>query len=479
MRLPLLIFCAILCMLCTTSSGQDSSSLVDKIIKFPTTFIEKLQHKANNLEEKLMHYSEKALAKLEKQEQKLKKKLAKKDSLAAMQVFGDVKEKYSQLRQQLTQQENKLNRFKEYLPGLDTLRTSLNFLSQNAHSFLANNQQVTQLKDALKSINGLHEKLQGADAIRTYLKERRAQLKEQLGRFGLAKQFQKYNKQAYYYTQQIKEYQSILQDPQRRQRKAIELIAKLPLFQKFFSEHSELAQLFPPPANFGTMEALQGLQTSVDVQQLLQRQMAAGGPNAGQMVQQGIQQAQQQLHLLKEKINKAGGSNSDFEVPDFKGANSQKVKSFWKRIELGSNIQNSRGNNFLPSSSEIGLSAGFRINDRSVIGIGGSYRISLKGKLNNLTVTQDGIGLRSYLDWKLKGSFYISGGYEQNYRTQFINIQQLKRIDNWQQSGLVGVSKKYNIKKKWKGDMKLLFDFLYNKHTPVTQPILLRVGYNL
>ena len=78
MRLPLLIFCAILCMLCTTSSGQDSSSLVDKIIKFPTTFIEKLQHKANNLEEKLMHYSEKALAKLEKQEQKLKKNWQKK-----------------------------------------------------------------------------------------------------------------------------------------------------------------------------------------------------------------------------------------------------------------------------------------------------------------------------------------------------------------------------------------------------------------
>ncbi len=476
MRLPLLVSCAFLCLLATTSFGQDSKSIIDTVANFPSNVLEKIDKKASDIEDKIVNYSEKALAKLEKQEEKLRKKLAKKDSLAAVQLFGDVKGKYEQLRQGLTQKENQLNRYKEYLPGFDTLKTSLNFLSQNSSSFFSNNEQLTQLKGALKSVEGLDEKLQGADAIRKYLKERRQQLKEQLGKFGLAKEFQKYNKQAYYYSQQIKEYQSILQDQDKLEQAAIGLLRKLPLFQKFMAEHSELAQLFPAPANYGTFAGLQGLQTRAEIQELMQSRIAAGGPNAGQMVQQNIQQAQQQLHQLKDKINKLGGSSSDFDMPDFK-PNTQKTKSFWKRVEYGTNLQNTRSNGFIPLTTDLGLSIGYRMNDKASMGIGGSYRMGWIGKWDNLTLTHEGIGLRSYIDWKIKGSFFLSGGYEQNYHRQFDNLQQLKRADYWQQAGLIGLSKKYSIKKKWKGDIKLLYDFLYNTHTPVTQPVVFRFGY--
>jgi hypothetical protein len=51
----------------------------------------------------------------------------------------------------------------------------------------------------------------------------------------------------------------------------------------------------------------------------------------------------------------------------------------------------------------------------------------------------------------------------------------------WQQSGLIGISKKMNVKTKFfKGTkLQLLFDMLANQHVPVSQPVLFRVGYDI
>ncbi|MBA4198856.1 MAG: hypothetical protein C0459_15020, partial [Chitinophaga sp.] len=51
------------------------------------------------------------------------------------------------------------------------------------------------------------------------------------------------------------------------------------------------------------------------------------------------------------------------------------------------------------------------------------------------------IGLRSYIDIKLKGSIWITGGYEQNYMQGFDKIPQLNDYSKWQQSGLIGLTR--------------------------------------
>lgn len=456
--------------------AQDTIPAKLNVADLPKAFIEDISSKAQKVDEKVMAYSEKSLKKLQKQEENLRRKLAKVDSLAASQLFDGVKEKYASLRKGLNNTEKELAGVKEYWPKLDTLKTSLNFLSLNQLSQLKDNTQLNQLGSAIKNIDKLETKLQSAEAIRTYIKERKEILKTQLEKFGMVKELTKYNKQAYYYSQQINEYKSILQDPRKREQKALELITKTQAFQKFFSEHSELAALFPTPANYGTPQAIQGLQTRASVQALIQQQMQAGGPGGQAMLQQGIQQAQSEMNKLKDKINQLGGMGSKTEIPDFK-PNTQKTKSFWSRLEYGTNMQNTRSNMFLPTTSDLGLSIGYRLGQKSSIGLGASYKLGWGRDIRHLTLTHEGIGLRSYLDWKLKGSIYVSGGYEQNYRQRFENLNQLKQIDYWQQSGLLGVSKKYTIGKKWKGDFKLLYDFMYKTHTPETQPVLFRFGY--
>jgi hypothetical protein len=57
-------------------------------------------------------------------------------------------------------------------------------------------------------------------------------------------------------------------------------------------------------------------------------------------------------------------------------------------------------------------------------------------------------------------------------------IPQLNDYSKWQQSGLVGLTKKYKIGKK-SGNIQLLWDFLSYQQVPQTKPIKFRIGYIL
>ena len=151
-----------------------------------------------------------------------------------------------------------------------------------------------------------------------------------------------------------------------------------------------------------------------------------------------------------------------------------------KRLEYSANMQSQSATSFFPVTSDIGLSAGYKLNDKSIIGIGVSYKLGWGRGWDHIKLSNEGVGLRCYIDWKLKGSFWISGGYEQNYKTAFRDFNQLKDMNAWQQSGLIGISKVLSLKSKLfkKTSTKLLWDFLSYKQVPRTQPIVFRIGYN-
>jgi hypothetical protein len=53
----------------------------------------------------------------------------------------------------------------------------------------------------------------------------------------------------------------------------------------------------------------------------------------------------------------------------------------------------------------LGLSVGYKLNDKSIIGIGASYKIGWGSSWKNISITNQGVGLRSFIDWQLKGAF--------------------------------------------------------------------------
>ena len=67
-----------------------------------------------------------------------------------------------------------------------------------------------------------------------------------------------------------------------------------------------------------------------------------------------------------------------------------------------------------------------------------------------------------------------------NYRSEFKSIDQLKDLTAWSQSGLLGISKVFDVKSKFfkKTKLQLLWDFLSYQQIPRTQPVIFRIGYN-
>ncbi len=518
-RKPQLLFTLITCMaICVSSSAQeipnlnsDKNKLVRKDsvlnnISFLSSktidkYLSSIDKKSKTLEGKLAGTNEKALKDLTKQEQKLRKKLARVDSGAAKQLFDKSNAQLQQLTGKLQKQAGSIDKvksfgssYKEYIPLLDTFKTSLKFLEKaNVNGLtdnLKNNPLQEQTTKALGSIKGLESQLQNATDIKAYIKQRKQELKEVFEKNGLGKELQGLNKQAYYYQAQVAEYKQLLQDPKKIEEKAIAELTKLPLFKDFMKNNSQLASLFRVPDNYGTPQALAGLQTRASVNQLLQSRLGTmttsatgttgGGANPQQYIQQQVQQAQGELNKLKDKINKAGGGSSDLEIPDFK-PNNQKTKSLLSRLEYGMDLQTQKQNNLFPVTSDLGLTVGYKLNDKSVVGIGASYRMGWGSNFGNMKLTNEGIGLRSYVDMKLKGTLFISGGYEQNYQERFESIGELynKDISSWRQSGLLGLTKKIPIAKKKTTKIQLLYDLLHQQNGIPTQPLVFRVGWGM
>lgn len=432
------------------------------------------------IEYRLTKQSEGYLKRLEKVEEKLKKKIAKTDSLKALKVFGDTKQRYGALRARLQQTNGKVQGLTHYIPGLDSIYTATKYLTQLTARLPNYSPEKLQLLQQLNgNLSKVQQQMQAATDIKQLLRQRKEELMRQLQNSVIAKKLDGFNKEVYYYQQQLNEYRDILNNPDKLARKALTVLRETPVFKDFMSRYGMLAQLFPRPDNYGTSQALAGLQTRAQVTQQVAQLMGSSGSgmNPQQYAQQQLQGAQTEMNQLKDKINKLGGGSSDVTLPDFK-PNNQKTKSFWKRMEYGLNMQSQRPNGLLPVTTDMALTIGYKLNDKSIMGIGVAYKMGWGKDINHIGLSNQGIGLRSYVDIKLKGSIWMTGGYEQNYMQGFEKIPLLNDYSKWQQSGVIGLSKKYKVGKKT-GNMQLLWDFLSYKQIPRTTELKFRLGYQL
>jgi hypothetical protein len=272
----------------------------------------------------------------------------------------------------------------------------------------------------------------------------------------------------------------MLNDPDQLEKKALSLLNQLPAFQNFMKSNSQLAGLFNLPGNYGSPQGLVGLQTRDQVNSLIQSQVASGGAGGAAALQANLESAGSQLDSYKDKLSKLGSGSGDIDMPDFK-PNEQKTKTFWKRLEYGTNFQTTRDNYYFPTVIDLGGSVGYKINNTSTVGIGGSYKIGCGNGFQHIALSSNGAGLRSYLDVKIKGSFSATGGLEYNYTTPIRSVQQLRQWNDWTKSGLIGVTKTVSVKSRVFKQTKvsLLWDVLSYSQIPKTQAVVFRVGYTM
>lgn len=498
----ILTFSILLC--CTLVYAQDRQT--DSVVQVSGNLPQNINSTVSSLDKRLTRQSEKYLKDFEKQEKKLFALLAKTDSGAAAEMLASGKETYQKLANGLQQAGSKTERIfsGDYLPGLDSLQGALGFL-KGAGNLVSKSKDIQQqLGNSLNQVNRLQNRLAEARNIQQIVGERQAAIQNLLGNYTnlpkeVSKYFGKYQQQAFYYSQQVHEYKEILNDPDKLTSKLLSTLQTLPVFQQFMSKYSMLAVLFPTPENAGTPAVLNGLQTRASVQQDLLQRLPAGGTGSGdptQFLQDQMQQAQGELSKLKDKLDKLGVSegNSSMAVPDFK-PNSQKTKSFLQRLEFGSNFQTQRASYYFPVTTDIAFTVGYKFSDKAVAGIGVSGRMGWGSSWQKIQLTSQGIGFRSYIDWKapdlfktgsrFMASLWFTAGAELNYNRTVPDLSIFKNYSNWHKSALAGLTKKFSMNsplkkgRKVQGNIQFLYDFLHTQSIPRTPAFVWRVGYGL
>ena len=479
MRTKLIAFLIILPLWVTTVLAQGVDSTLEHLSDIPGKYCKELDKKIDLYRGRLTGKTVKTLTKLSRWENKILGLLQKVNPEAANRLFGNNQLTFTSLLNKVKEGEAIALQYQaQYDKYRDDVTTSLKYIGQQKE--LLDSGMIKKVKATSAKMKELAAEEDRSEAIQQFIKERKKQLIAGAFQYiGKSKYLTKINKEAYYYAETLKNYKEIFSDSKKAEATVKNILNKIPAFQQFMRKNSQLASLFGQPGDVSTSLTLAGLQTRAGVQSLIQDRIASGGPNAMQQVQQNIQAAQSEMNQLKQKLvsNLKGGSEGG-ELPDFK-PNEQKTKTFLQRLEIGTNLQSVKGTSYLPVTSDLGFSVGYKMNDKSVIGIGASYKLGWGEGFRHIKLTSEGIGLRSFMDWKLKKQFFISGGFEMNHNSRFSNIDLLKESNAWQQAGLLGIKKKINIKTKWfKGtNIQLLYDFLSKQHLPVSQPVLFRVGY--
>jgi cell shape-determining protein MreC len=514
---PAFCLAALLCFAVTASFAQSGDSTVNKVTSFPMRLFGHIQSKTASLNQQLSQQTQKYLQKLQQQEQRLQKKLYSIDSNAAKKLFSGSSQQYATLLQKL-QADTGSNHQKvtgTYQPHMDSLQTALAFLQKNQSALNQPASSVTsltggsaaalttkvganlppevqaKLQASISQLQALQAKMQDASQIRGYMAQRKQQIGQYITQHAsmqnvLGKPYAQMQQNMYYYSAQVKQYQAMANSPDQLEQKALAMLSRLPAFQGYMKTNSQLSSLFSLPGSSSGPQILAGLQTRNQVSETAKSQLTAAASgttnnnSSGGAAPSGLESAQSQLASYKAKLSQfGGGGGSEIDAPNFR-PNEQKTKNFLNRIIYGIDFQTSQSTYYFPTMTSLGLSLGYKLGKGDDVGIGAAMKIGWGTGFNHIAVTGQGVGLRSFVDIALKGSFSATGGFEYNYVAPFTEYQQLRQIQYWTKSGLIGVSKTISTKSRLLKQTKLslLWDFLSYQNVPQMEPLIFRVGYS-
>ncbi len=282
-RFLILLFIWALLSMGLFSFSQENGSLADRVLDFPAKLLTGIQKKSKDFELRIERQSENYLQRMAGKEEKLFRKMYKLDSVQANNLFGQSRQDYAQFIRRIKAKADAIpgNMSGEYLPWLDSMQGSLSFLKQSASLVNQSTAFTQKISSSLEQVRQLQGKLQQTEAIKQFIRERKEQIHQALGRYtnlphNISKEWESLNKEVYYYTQQIREYREALNDPNKMEQKALALLNRFPAFRKFMKDNSILGGLFNVPDNYGTAQALAGLQTRDQIQQLIRSRFGSG-----------------------------------------------------------------------------------------------------------------------------------------------------------------------------------------------------------
>lgn len=392
-----------------------------------------------------------------------------------------------------------------YCAELDSITIATQYLKESVaiHSQVdseAGNESChcVGLEELKASQTKLKQELKRAELIHTYIKERTAYLNKLGAEYpGLKSMLPSLEKINHYLGAQTSEYLSLFADRSRAEKSLFRLLNQTPGFSGFANINSQFASLNVPTTTIGAG------QTTDSAMSEFKQAAAAKGMELEELLDPST--------FFKKELNKADNSHKELhkflgdttalrtelapiydslppKKPDASGKvwqpNPLKTKRFVDRIATGFNLQASPRTTFFPTSGILSAHASYQLSTTTNIGIGLTYiggftRLSLSDDRMNIRFGTNGIGLRSFLDWNIKGKLFLQTNYELNHR-QELNDRQYSMplfhegLNPLTPSLLAGIKLKKPSSKRNQSTVEILYDFMHRK---TGQPALvMRMG---
>lgn len=459
--------------------GIDSA--ITGMEKLATKYLSVVDNKVKKYNNAVSSKIESSLTKLAKWEQKIRRTLEKVDPSTASRLFGNNQTTFQSLLEKYTTTKKITD---DYTAAFNHYQDKLNVQVKYLQAQQDNlNQQSRHADSVMQAVAQMNAHTDDAAYLEMFIKERRKQLMSEAYRLmGKSRYFTKLNKESFYYIESIKNYKAVLTDTKKVEALVISLLKKIPAFRDFASQNSQLSGVFPSLSTLsfgggGNIPIVNGLAPRAGVQQY----MTNSGMNAALLISQ-LQNQSPETGLghasLQQKLENVKETLESLELTKLK-VNTQKTKTFRQRIQTDLDLDFVKSTAYLPARANVALMLGYKVTDKQVAGIGLSYVMGLGNGWRNIRLTNEGLGLRTYLRWKMKYNIYLQANGEWTYMVRFNNIDVLKNRSDWQTAALAGISKSYQVSKKIKGNFQILYNFLYNRTYPPSQPLVIRMGYGL
>lgn len=336
----------------------------------------------------------------------------------------------------------------------------------------------TPIHSAIEKTNRLQEQLNASAVLLNHLKQSSDQLTKRVSTVRLPKSMIRMKKSVLQYNQRIDEYAKLLKNKKNVEKKVMQAVANTKPFKQFMHRNSMLASMFRMPSEEDEQgaEKVEGLQSRSAVEMAMQDRLGALPKASKSNIGEPLAGGRATLGELKARLLFRNAGNEGDPIPQ---QNQQKggTTSMGKRLIIDINVQPHRSTVMV---MDIGMGIGYKWSERSIIGIGTAYKVGLGKNIQNLSISHQGISLRSFVDWRIKNGIWISGGYERNYLSEIRKLYFLRELNAWQQSGLIGVTKTIQnasgLLKSTK--FQLFWDFLSNRQVPRAQPLVFRMGYS-
>jgi hypothetical protein len=471
-----------------TASAQElvSSGEEAQVIQYGRKYLDLNIHALDKYTCRIERQQKLLLHKLKKKEQRFARQLKQKDSAAYVRYKANPLS-YDSISHLLhpdsatfvTKTARKTNKV------VDSLKVIQSFLQNKAAKAGIDNSSLGKYGGEL---GALQQKLDYNEYINGLISQHTNSLKG-LGTKANIPALSGIEQQLFYGKSRIAAWKQVAEEPSKLEEKALEYLQGTQGLGQALSKATTDPNGMQAGMSTDDLERM-GFQTKSSVNKALQQKL---GTNMGQVQQQmgaqvsewqdKTQGALSEIKQVKQELKQTTQQVKHIQKPSFK-INPMRGKPFWQRVEKGYNFQTTRAaNDGKPAMLQLAGTAGFKWSPKLTTGAGVAAGFGLGKDWSHIHFSFEGVGLRTYAEWKWIYGIGIYGGYERTYK-QFAFIKNKENTEpalmpsthntaTWNESALLGLTKSYKINSKWNGAVQVLYDAWW-REKGLRGPIILR-----